>query len=37
MSAGGPSEGPVPKMPGGECPKEFPVEKEEGCYAAVAR
>ena len=34
MSAGGPSEGPVPKMPGGECPKEFPLEKEEGCYDA---
>jgi hypothetical protein len=34
MKAGGPSEGPVPKMLGGGCPKEFPVEKEEGCYAA---
>ena len=34
MKAGGPSGGPVPKMLDGGCPKEFPVEKEEGCYAA---
>ncbi len=33
MEAGGSSEGPVPKMPGGGCPVEFPVETREGCYA----
>lgn len=25
FDSGGPSDGPVPQMPGGECPKEFPV------------
>lgn len=34
MEAGGPMDGPLPKMPGGDCPEEFPVEKGEGCYAA---
>ena len=34
MNAGGPSEGPAPKMPGGGCPEEFPVEKDHGCYVA---
>ncbi len=33
MKAGGPLEGPIPRMPGGGCPKEFPVEKEKGCYS----
>lgn len=32
MEAGGPENGPAPKMPGGGCPGEFPVEKAEGCY-----
>lgn len=31
MDSGGPSVGSVPRMPGGECPKEFPVEVEDGC------
>jgi hypothetical protein len=33
FSSGGPEDGPVPPMPGGDCPKEFPVEKPDGCYA----
>jgi hypothetical protein len=33
LEAGGPSGGPVPIMPDGECPEEFPVEKSSGCYA----
>lgn len=32
LEAGGPSEGPVPKMPDGGCPAEFPVEKPDGCH-----
>ena len=32
MNAGGPADGPVPVMPGGGCPTEFPVEKDEACY-----
>ncbi len=35
LDAGGPSEGPLPKMPGGTCPQEFPVEKADGCYTAT--
>ena len=34
MEAGAPSEGPVPKMPGGGCPEEYPIEKGAGCYAS---
>ncbi len=30
--SGGPEDGPVPPMPGGECPEEYPVEKSGGCY-----
>lgn len=32
LQAGGPSEGPVPPMPGGECPSEFPVQRGGACY-----
>lgn len=35
LEAGGPTEGPLPKMPGGVCPAEFPVEQADGCYAAA--
>lgn len=35
LRAGGPEEGPVPPMPGGGCPREYPEEREEGCYAGV--
>ncbi len=37
MEAGGSAEGPLPKMPGGGCPEEFPVEKEKGCYGVATR
>ena len=32
MGAGGPADGPVPMMPGGNCPKEFPMNKGGACY-----
>ncbi len=32
MKAGGSSEGPVPLMPGGNCPKEFPTKQNGACY-----
>ena len=32
MDAGGPADGPVPLMPGGSCPSEFPVERSGACY-----
>jgi hypothetical protein len=32
FNAGGPSEGPVPLMPTGECPKEFPLQRASACY-----
>lgn len=33
MNAGGPEAGPVPKLPGGGCPKEFPRERGKACYS----
>jgi hypothetical protein len=33
LEAGGPKGGPVPTMPGGGCPSEFPVEREGACHA----
>jgi hypothetical protein len=32
MDAGGPENGPVPLMPNGECPKEFPVKRGAACH-----
>jgi hypothetical protein len=32
LEAGGPADGPVPIMPGGGCPEEYPVERSGGCY-----
>ena len=32
LKAGGPSGGPVPSMPGGGCPKEYPMERAGACY-----
>jgi hypothetical protein len=32
MDAGGSSSGPVPLMPDGGCPAEFPVKQGEACY-----
>jgi len=33
LDSGGPERGPVPLMPGGECPPEYPVQKDGACYA----
>lgn len=33
LEAGGPSAGPVPLMPDGECPEELPVKNNDACYA----
>jgi hypothetical protein len=33
FKAGGAEAGPVPLMPNGSCPKEFPVKQGEACYA----
>jgi hypothetical protein len=32
FNAGGPADGPVPLMPGGSCPAEFPAERGGACY-----
>ncbi len=32
LEAGGPTEGPVPTIPGGGCPKEYPIERSGACY-----
>src|SRR3954471_11111680 len=32
LNSGGPSEGPVPVMLDGSCPKEFPVQVERACF-----
>ncbi len=32
MDAGGPERGPVPLMPGGRCPDEYPLEQSGACY-----
>ena len=32
LNSGGPARGPVPLMPGGECPPEYPVKKDGACY-----
>jgi len=32
LNSGGPENGPVPLMPDGECPVEYPVERGDLCY-----
>jgi hypothetical protein len=32
LEAGGPSSGPVPLMPNGGCPREFPTMQNGACY-----
>lgn len=32
MNAGGPADGPIPVMPSGGCPAEFPTERDAACY-----
>ena len=34
FKAGGAEAGPVPLMPNGRCPKEFPVKQGGACYAS---
>lgn len=34
ISSGGPRYGPVPLMPNGKCPVEYPVQKASGCYTS---
>jgi hypothetical protein len=34
LEAGGPGNGPVPPMPNGGCPKEFPLQKGKACHSA---
>ena len=34
MGSGGSSSGPVPLMPNGRCPKEFPLKQDGTCYKA---
>jgi hypothetical protein len=32
LDAGGPTMGPAPLMPGGGCPKEYPIKRADACY-----
>ena len=32
FNSGGPKDGPVPLMPDGGCPEEFPAKKDGACY-----
>ena len=32
LDAGGPTSGPLPLMPGGGCPREFPAMRDGACY-----
>jgi hypothetical protein len=32
LDSGGPERGPVPLLPGGGCPEEYPVERSGACY-----
>ena len=32
LEAGGPARGPVPLMPGGGCPEEYPIKENGACY-----
>lgn len=34
LEAGGPEDGPVPLMPTGGCPKEYPLQKDTACYSS---
>jgi hypothetical protein len=34
LEAGGPLSGPVPLMPDGDCPREYPVEKDGSCHSS---
>ena len=34
LNAGGPEAGPLPLMPSGSCPKEYPEMRDNACYVA---
>ncbi len=34
LEAGGPVTDPVPTMPGGGCPKEYPIERDGSCHSS---
>ncbi len=34
LEAGGPEDGPVPLMPTGVCPEEYPIHKDRACYSS---
>lgn len=34
LRAGGPDDGPLPLMPGGGCPREYPLEVSGACYSS---
>jgi hypothetical protein len=34
LNAGGPTAGPLPTMPDGSCPSQYPDKRPDGCYAA---
>jgi hypothetical protein len=34
LDSGGPRYGPVPHLPNGGCPVEYPIEREDGCYTS---
>ena len=35
LDSGGPADGPVPLMPGGKCPSEYPVREDGACVAGA--
>ncbi len=35
LESGGPADGPVPLMPGGECPSEYPLREDGACYTGA--
>lgn len=37
FNSGGPSEGPVPVMPSGGCPREYPQQHGNACYASKSK
>jgi len=34
LDSGGPRYGPVPHLPNGGCPVEYPIERKDGCYTS---
>lgn len=36
LEAGGPEQGPIPLMPNGSCPKEYPIQQGTACYSSYS-